>query len=209
MSAHEIENWAEVRSAIEAILMVAPEPVSARAIAGAVGITQAQADTLLRELAHEYEGGALGAAGDATATHPLAQQHAPRGFQLREVAGGWRIYSHPRYAAEVTAFVTAGQSNKLSVQALETLAVVAYRQPVTKAQIAAIRGVDVDSVLRTLQTRGLVTQVGATAATGAALFGTTPYFLERMGMNSLDELAPLAPYLPEDSELPEIESELA
>ncbi|MCI5826088.1 MAG: SMC-Scp complex subunit ScpB [Arcanobacterium sp.] len=171
--------------------MVVAEPVPARALATAIGVTEAQVDTVLRTLAHEYESGV-----------------APRGFQLREVAGGWRFFSHPRYAAEVAAFVTTGQSNKLSVQALETLAVVAYKQPVTKAQVAAIRGVDVDSVLRTLETRGLVQHVGATAATGAALYGTTELFLERMGMNSLSELAPLAPYLPDDAQLEEIESEL-
>lgn len=184
-------NEAAVRGAIEAILMVAPEPVSARALAHTLGVTEAHIDQTLRALAREYEHGQM-----------------PRGFQLREVAGGWRFYSHPRYAAEVGAFVTAGQSNKLSVQALETLAVVAYRQPVTKAQIAAIRGVDVDSVLRTLQARGLVEQSGATQATGAALYSTTKLFLERMGINSLEELAPLAPYLPPDSELDSIESEL-
>ena len=186
------EDRAVLRGALEAILMVTPQPVPANKLANAVGATEAEVDRLLRSLSEEYASGA-----------------APRGFQLREVAGGWRFYSHPRYAAEVTAFVTAGQSNKLSVQALETLAVIAYRQPATKAQIAAIRGVDVDSVLRTLLTRGLVEQVGATPATGAALYGTTQLFLEQMGMNTLDELAPLAPYLPPDSELEEIESEIA
>lgn len=186
-----VPDTAAVRGALEAILMVTPEPVSTRALATAIGATEAHVDTLLRALAREYESGP-----------------APRGFQLREVAGGWRFYSHPRYATEVAAFVTAGQSNKLSVQALETLAVVAYKQPVTKAQVAAIRGVDVDSVLRTLETRGLIQRMGATAATGAALYGTTELFLERMGMNSLSELAPLAPYLPDDAQLEEIESEL-
>lgn len=185
------KDKAAMRGALEAILMVAAEPVSVRSLALAVGATEAEVEILLRALARDYESG-----------------ETPRGFQLREVAGGWRYYSHPRYATEVSMFVTIGQSSKLSVQALETLAVVAYRQPVTKAQIAAIRGVDVDSVLRTLQTRGLVEHVGATQATGAALFGTTSTFLERMGVNSLDELAPLAPYLPDDTELDDIESEL-
>ncbi|WP_124054827.1 SMC-Scp complex subunit ScpB [Arcanobacterium ihumii] len=180
------------RGALEAILMVASEPVSSALLANSLGISEAETDSLLRALAHEYESGST----------------TPRGFTLREVGGGWRFYSHPRYADLVGNFVTAGQSNKLSVQALETLAVIAYRQPVTRAQIAAIRGVEVDSVVRTLQTRGLVEQVGTTAATGAGLYGTTDYFLERMGMNSLAELAPLAPYLPENEDLEDVEKEI-
>lgn len=177
------------KSALEAILIVAPEPVSLKSLAYAVEETEAVTDLLLRALSEEYS----------------AQG---RGFQLREVGGGWRLYSHPRFADVVGGFVTAGQSAKLSNPALETLAVIAYRQPVTRAQIAAIRGVDVDSVVRTLATRGLVEPVGTTAATGATLYGTTQHFLERMGMNSLDELAPLAPYLPDDDELEEVEKEL-
>ncbi|MFC5370123.1 SMC-Scp complex subunit ScpB [Arcanobacterium bovis] len=181
-----------LKGALEAILMVAQEPITTSALAQALGITEAETDTLLRALAHEYE----------------SDSAVARGFILREVGGGWRYYSHPRYADIVGNFVTAGQSNKLSVQALETLAVIAYRQPVTRAQIAAIRGVEVDSVVRTLQTRGLVEQVGTTAATGASLYGTTDYFLERMGMNSLAELAPLAPYLPDNEDLEDVEKEI-
>ncbi|MDP9805477.1 segregation and condensation protein B [Trueperella bonasi] len=177
------------RGAIEAILMVAPDPVPLAILAETLQMSEADADSLLRELSREYE-------------------QAHRGFQLREVGGGWRVYSHPRYSEVVGEFVTHGQSSRLSVQALETLAVVAYRQPVTRAQIAAIRGVEVDSVVRTLVTRGLIEQVGQTAATGASLYATTQLFLEKMGMNSIDELAPLAPYLPDDTDLDDLEKEL-
>ena len=177
------------RGAIEAILMVAPDPVPLAQLAGVIEMSEADTDSLLREMAREY-------ADDQ------------RGFDLREVAGGWRMYSHPRYSEVVGEFVTNAQSSKLSVQALETLAVVAYRQPVTRAQIAAIRGVEVDSVVRTLVTRGMIEQVGQTAATGASLYATTQLFLEKMGMNSLEELAPLAPYLPDDTDLDDLEKEL-
>ncbi|MFP7696131.1 SMC-Scp complex subunit ScpB [Trueperella sp. LYQ143] len=177
------------RGALEAILMVAPEPVSVTRLAQAIEASEADTDALLRSMQTQY----------------CADE---RGFQLREAAGGWRMYSDPRYAQIVGEFVTAGQSARLSVPALETLAVIAYRQPITRAQIAAIRGVEVDSVVRTLVTRGLVEQVGTTAATGAGLFGTTALFLEKMGMNSLDELAPLAPYLPDDAILDDIEKEM-
>ncbi|AZR03469.1 SMC-Scp complex subunit ScpB [Trueperella pyogenes] len=177
------------RAALEAILMVAPEPVPLARLSDAIDLSEADTDALLRNMAREY-----------------ADQH--RGFQLREVGGGWRFYSHPRYSDVVARFVMAGQSHRLSVQALETLAVIAYRQPCTRAQIASIRGVEVDSVVRTLVTRGLVEQVGTTAATGASLYGTTVLFLEKMGMNSLDDLAPLAPYLPDDADLDDVEKEL-
>lgn len=172
--------------------MVASQPVSLESLAFAIDSSEAETDSLLRELQGEYS----------------ADPQAPRGFQLREVGGGWRFYSNPRYADVVSGFVVQGQTSRLSVQALETLAVIAYRQPVTRSQIAAIRGVEVDSVVRTLQTRGLIDQVGTTAATGAVLYGTTDLFLEKMGMNSLEELAPLAPYLPADDELDDIEREL-
>lgn len=180
-----------IKGALEAILMVAAEPVSVKGLAFALELSEVQTDSLLREMAHEY-----------------SSDERPRGFQLREVGGGWRFYSDPRYADIVGNFVTAGQSGKLSVQALETLAVIAYRQPVTRAQIAAIRGVEVDSVVRTLATRGLIAQSGTTQATGAILYETTDLFLEKMGMNSLEELAPLAPYLPDEEELDDVEKEI-
>ncbi|USR78643.1 SMC-Scp complex subunit ScpB [Arcanobacterium pinnipediorum] len=180
------------RGALEAILMVVAEPVSSTALAQVLGSSPSHIDSLLQTMATEY-----------------ANSDPPRGFQLRNIGGGWRFYSDPRYADVVSTFVTSGQSSKLSVQALETLAVIAYRQPVTRAQIAAIRGVDVDSVVRTLQTRGLVQATGTTADTGAVLYETTDLFLEKMGMNSLADLAPLAPYLPDDEEFKDVVKEMA
>ncbi len=173
--------------ALEALLLVAREPVPLATLADAVGASEAETDAMLRAIAADYrgEGGAR-----------------TRGFCLREAGGGWRLYTNPRFADVVASHVAAENSGRLSAAALETLAVIAYRQPVTRAQIAAIRGVSVDSVVRTLVTRGLVTEAGA-AASGAALYGTTEYFLEAMGMNSLAELAPLAPYLPEAYDLQE------
>ncbi|QRV02964.1 SMC-Scp complex subunit ScpB [Arcanobacterium phocisimile] len=180
------------RGALEAILMVVSEPVSSTALAQVLDSSPAEINQLLETMASDY-----------------MHSDPPRGFQLRNIGGGWRFYSDPRYADVVSAFVTSGQSGKLSVQALETLAVIAYRQPVTRAQIAAIRGVDVDSVVRTLQTRGLVQPTGTTADTGAVLYETTNLFLEKMGMNSLADLAPLAPYLPDDEEFNEVVKEMA
>ncbi|MGV9182761.1 SMC-Scp complex subunit ScpB [Arcanobacterium canis] len=183
---------AQKKGALEAILMVASEPVTLKALAFAIDSPEKETLELLRNLQNEY----------------TIDAEYPRGFHIREVGGGWRLYSNPRYADVVAGFVTSGQSSRLSQQALETLAVIAYKQPVTRAQIAAIRGVEVDSVIRTLQTRGLVEQIAVAPATGAGLYGTTELFLEKMGMNSLEELAPLAPYLPSDDELEEIEKEL-
>ncbi|MDR6938786.1 SMC-Scp complex subunit ScpB [Arcanobacterium hippocoleae] len=179
------------KGALEAILMVAADPVSVDDLSKALDLRAGIVDQLLRELAAQY-----------------ADSEFPRGFQLREVGGGWRFYSHPHYADIVRGFVTAGQKQQLSVQALETLAIIAYRQPITRAQISAIRGVDVDGVVRTLQIRGLVEQVGVTQDTGASLYQTTAYFMERMGLNSLDEMPDLAPYLPDNEILEEIEKEI-
>lgn len=179
--------------ALEALLLVAAEPVSLRDLAHAIDHTEADTDSLLRALAREYGGGAGGRV---------------RGIDVREVAGGWRLYTRPVYSDIVAAHVVRQESGKLSIPALETLAVIAYRQPITRAQIASIRGVSVDSVVRTLQTRGFVAEAGVSPATGAVLYCTTPYFLEAMGMNSLDELAPLAPYLPEASELDDVAKEM-
>ncbi|MCF2706510.1 SMC-Scp complex subunit ScpB [Arcanobacterium haemolyticum] len=191
---HDDENdEARILGAIEALVLVAAEPMTVASMAKTLGISQARTESYVRYLAREF-------AGENGAR--------PRGFQLREVAGGWRLYTNPDYADVVAAHVVAHESGKLTMPALETLAVIAYRQPVTRAQIAAIRGVSVDSVVRTLQTRGLIDEVGLTETTGAILYGTTPFFLEAMGINSLDELAPLAPYLPEASELDEVAKEL-
>jgi segregation and condensation protein B len=123
-----------------------------------------------------------------------------RGFELRRAAGGWRLYTRPEYAPYVERFVLDGQSTRLTQAALETLAVVAYKQPVTRSRISAIRGVNCDGVMRTLVTRGLVEEVGTEPESGAYLYRTTTLFLEKLGLNSLDQLPALAPFLPDDVE---------
>lgn len=167
-----------LRAGLEAVLMVVPEPVPAINLAAALNVPQPEVENALAELAREYE-------------------TDQRGFQLREVDGGWRIYSTPAFAAVVGHFIVDGATSRLSQAALETLAVIAYRQPVTRAHISSVRGVNVDSVLRTLTSRGLVAETGVEPTTGAILYGTTTYFLERMGLGSVDQLPPIAPYLPE------------
>lgn len=174
-----------LRGALEAILMVADEPVSPKRLADAVGSDPGTVTETLEELAHDYAAGL-------------------RGFVLRESGAGWRIYSAPEYADVVAAFVTWGMSGRLSGPALETLAVIAYRQPVTRSEIAEIRGVAVDGVVRTLLTRGLIEAVGQEES-GAVRYATSNYFLERMGMASLDELPHAAPHLPEIDQLDEVE----
>ena len=182
----------DLRAPIEAILMVISEPVTPEDLAAALGPEVADVEATLRALAHEYlgEGGAR-----------------VRGFELREVAGGWRIYSARAYADVVGRFVVGSSHARLSQAALETLAVIAYRQPISRARIARIRGVNVDGVVRTLLARGLVEETGTTPS-GARLYGTTGEFLEKMGMTSLSELVPLAPYLPSADALDELEEEL-
>jgi segregation and condensation protein B len=170
------------RSVLEAVLVVADEPIPAVRLATVLGLPTERVELLLEELADEYRG--IGAA-------------RPRGFELRRVADGWRLYSAPAYADVVGRFVTEGQTARLTQAALETLAVIAYWQPVTRGQVSAVRGVNVDGVVRTLAARGLVAEVGSDPSSGAVLYGTTGYFLERMGLASLDDLPPLAPYLPD------------
>lgn len=162
---------------LEAILMIADEPVATADLAAALDAPEAEVLDALKSLRAEY---ALG--------------ERPRGFELREVDSRWRFYSSPAYADVVGRFIVEGQSARLSQAALETLAVVAYRQPVTRGQVSQIRGVNVDSVMKTLSARGLVTEVGELS--GALLYGTTTEFLERLGLSTLDELPALAPYLP-------------
>lgn len=168
-------------AAVEAVLMVVDEPVPAVRLASVLGLPTEQVERVLAELAASYRGEDGG---------------RPRGFELREAGGGWRVYSAPAYADVVGRFVLEGQTARLTHAALETLAVIAYRQPVTRGQVSAVRGVNVDSVVRTLVARGLVTELG-TEPSGAVLYGTTSYFLERMGLSTLDELPALAPYLPD------------
>ena len=181
-----------LRGAIEAILMVASEPVAASDLAEVLGVSTADIEQHLRALAAEYLG---------------EGQECSRGFELREVAGGWRIYSARAYADVVGRFVVGSSHARLSQAALETLAVIAYRQPISRARICRIRGVNVDGVVRTLLARGLVEETGATPS-GARLYGTTGEFLEKMGMTNLSELVPLAPYLPDADALDELEEEL-
>lgn len=178
-------------AALEAVLMVADEPVPAVQLAAVLGLPTADVEALLEALAEEYRGGG----------------GRPRGFELRPVAGGWRFYSAPAHADVVGRFVLDGQAARLTQAALETLAVIAYRQPVTRGQVSAVRGVNVDSVVRTLAARGLVGELG-TEPSGAVLYGTTPYFLERMGMTSLDDLPPLAPYLPDLESMSGVDEQL-
>ena len=168
----------EARRALEAILMVAEEPVDPHLLAELLELSPARVEELCADLAAAYD------ADD-------------RGFVLVRVAGGYRFQSHPDLAAYVERFAVHGQSARLSGAALETLAIVAYKQPVSRAQVAAIRGVNADAVMRTLQQRGYVEEVGRDAGPGQALlYGTTPLFLERLGLDSLADLPPLADFVP-------------
>jgi segregation and condensation protein B len=178
---------AELRPALEAILMVSDEPLGTVRLASVVGHPVEEVDGALAALAAEYT-------------------DQGRGFELRQVAGGWRFYSRADFAGVVETFVLEGQQARLTQAALETLSVVAYKQPVSRARVSAIRGVNVDGVMRTLLTRGLVEEAGQDEQSGANLYRTTSYFLERIGITSLDELPELAPYLPD---MDDLEDELA
>ncbi|PHP52076.1 SMC-Scp complex subunit ScpB [Actinomyces ruminis] len=187
----------ELRAAVEAVLVVTDEPVTAAALAAVLDREEAVVEALLESLAAEY-------AGEA----PTAGDVRARGFVLRRAAGGWRLASAPRFSDLVERFVIGGATARLSQAALETLAVIAYRQPVTRGRIAAIRGVNVDGVVRTLHARGLIEEAGS-ESTGAILYRTTGEFLEYLGLDSLDDLPPLAPYLPDTSALGDIEDEIS
>jgi segregation and condensation protein B len=173
-----------LRMSLEAVLLVADEPVPTGSLADVTGHPEDAVAAALQDLAGEY----------------TAQQ---RGFDLREVAGGWRLYTRDECAAVVERFVTDGQEIRLTQAALETLAVVAYRQPVSRARVSAVRGVSCDGVMRTLVLRGLVEEAGSDPETGAILFHTTGYFLERLGLARLSDLPDLTPFLPDhlDEEL--------
>ncbi len=168
----------ELQRALEAILMVAEHPIDANLLAQVTETPVDQLREVLAELAASYEVDG-------------------RGFILVEVAGGWRYQSHPEQAPYVERFVLEGQTARLSSAALETLAIVAYKQPISRAQIAAIRGVNVDGVVRTLEQRGYITDVGTDPGPGnAALFGTTDLFLERLGLRTIEDLPPIAEFVP-------------
>jgi len=170
-----------LRASLEAILLVADEPVPEVLIAQVLERPRHEVADGLRALSAEYTSDG-------------------RGFDLREIAGGWRFYTREDCAPLVERFVRDGQEVRLTQAALETLAVIAYRQPVSRARVSAVRGVNCDGVIRTLVLRGLVEDSGTDHETGAILYRTTSYFLERLGMASLDELPDLAPFLPDDIE---------
>ncbi len=168
----------ELRRATEALLLVTEEPMTVELLAQLLEVSVDRVEALCVELAAEY---------DAT----------DRGFQLVRVAGGWRYQTHPDLAPYVERFVLEGQSARLSSAALETLAIVAYKQPISRAQIAAIRGVNVDGVMRTLGQRGYVDEIGRDHGPGqAVLYGTTPLFLEKLGLDTLDDLPALGEFVP-------------
>jgi segregation and condensation protein B len=171
----------ELVPALEAVLMVADQPLDSLTLAAAVGHPPAAVQAALDELATSYD-------------------QEGRGFELRSVAGGWRFYTRAEYAPAVERFVLEGQQARLTSAALETLAVIAYRQPVSRGRVSAIRGVNVDGVVRTLLGRGLVEEAGSEDGSGAVLYRTTAYFCERMGLASLDDLPDIAPLLPEGAE---------
>jgi segregation and condensation protein B len=167
-----------LRPALEAILLVVDEPVAEVLLAQVLERPREEVVAALEALATEYT-------------------EAARGFDLRRAAGGWRLYTRDDFAPYVEKFVLDGQQARLTQAALETLAVVAYKQPVTRSRISAIRGVAVDGVIRTLLTRGMIEECGAEPDTGAHLYRTTTLFLEKLGLDSIDELPALAPLLPD------------
>ncbi len=172
----------EISGAIEALLLLADEPISETSLAQALDVSVAEVSACLGELVAFYD-------------------ETGRGFELRELAGGWRYYTRPEHADLISAYVLEGQQARLSQAALETLAVVAYSQPISRSRISAVRGVSVDGVIRTLLARGLIEEAGHDDESAAVVFATTSHFLERMGLRSLDDLPPLAPHLPEVDEL--------
>ena len=172
----------EVSGALEALLLLAAEALSVTELAQAVGVPEPVVAETLAELVAFYD-------------------ETGRGFELRELGGGWRYYTREEHADLVSRYVLEGQQAKLSQAALETLAVIAYSQPISRGRVSAVRGVNVDGVIRTLLARGLIEEAGHDRDSGAVVFATTSYFLERMGLRSLDELPPLAPHLPAVEEL--------
>ena len=186
LAEHELDTaeLPPVRAALEAVLLVVDEPVAEVVLAQVVERPTEEVAALLRELAAEYD----------------AQG---RGFELRNLSGGWRLYTRAACAPFVERFVRDGQQARLTQAALETLAVVAYRQPVSRSRVAAIRGVNVEAVMRTLVSRGLVTEVGTEPESGAVLYGTTAFFLERLGVSSVEDLPPVSEFLPDPYALDE------
>jgi segregation and condensation protein B len=177
----------EARRAIEAIVLVTEQPIAPQLLGQLLELRPTIVEDLCRELAAEYD-------------------EQGRGFQLVRVAGGWRFQSHPAQAAYVERFVLEGQSAKLSAAALETLAIVAYKQPISRAQVASIRGVSVDGVMRTLQQRGYIAEVGRDPGPGqAVMFGTTSSFLETLGIDGLADLPGLGDFVPSATVVEQLE----
>ena len=174
----ETASWTETHRALEAILLVADEPAEPNLLAQLLEVPPARVEELCAELAARY----------------VTDEH---GFVLVKVAGGWRFQTAPDLAAYVERFALEGQSARMSAAALETLGIVAYKQPLSRAQIGAIRGVNVDGVMRTLQHRGYIEEVARDPGPGqAVLFGITRLFLEKLGLSSLDDLPPLGEFVP-------------
>lgn len=172
-------------AAIEALLLLADEPMSVLSLAQATRQLTAEVEETVRALAAEYD-------------------QSVRGFDLREVAGGWRYYTRSECSPLVERYVLDGQQARLTQASLETLAVIAYRQPVTRGRVSAVRGVNVDGVIRTLVTRGLIEEAGHEDESSAILYRTTSTFLERLGIASLADLPPLAEHLPDLADLEEV-----
>ena len=184
-----------VKSAIEAILAVAEAPVSVRELSAALIVSERAVEHALDQLYREYNGEESGYGEDENRVAP-----EPRGFQLRNIAGGWKLYARDDFAPWVARFVTRSKSATLSKPAYETLAVIAYQQPVTRARVASIRGVNADAAIRQLLQRQLIREAGREAGSGTTLYETTELLLAKLGLNSLEELPALAPFLPDDTE---------
>lgn len=176
-----------ITAPLEALLLMATEPMGAAELAQALDVPTPVVWEALEELVTFYD-------------------ETGRGFELRQVGEGWRYYTRPQHHDLIASWVLEGQQARLSQAALETLAVVAYLQPISRSRVGSIRGVNVDGVMRTLATRGLIEEAGHSEETGAMLWRTSPLFLEKMGYTTLDQLPPIAPHLPEASLL---EAELA
>ena len=187
-AAEEVET-APLTERLEAILVIADEPLSLVMLATATSSPVPAVRQAVQTLVEDYDGASGGG--------------PRRGFELREVGGGWRLYARAEHDGLVTDFVNTQAPSRLSQAALETLAVIAYKQPVSRGQVASIRAVNVDSVVRTLLARGLVTEVGTDAETGAILYGTTDALLVNLGINSLEELPHISPLLdgPDDTDV--------
>jgi segregation and condensation protein B len=170
---------ADLRGVLEALLVASDTPLEPDDVGAALTVAAEEIRAVLAGLAEEY-------------------QAQGRGFRLRETATGWRLFCAPEHHDTVRRLVVDASPVRLTQAALETLAVVAYQQPVSRGRVAAIRGVNVDAVIRTLVTRGLITEVDQDESTGALLYGTTAQFLEKVGLRDLTELPPLVDYLPED-----------